>query len=495
MINPIDYLYFHARFNADAMATQRLGGGHTQVQLLALVRGIAFKLRRIGVRPGQVVVTCLKNPHTDWTLTLALMHEAAATCSNHGYTPLPKELPADLVITERTLPGFPVERQLVLDEAWLKDLPAVPGDFGPQAYASENSPFRLVLTSGTTGQSKIVAMSLDMLIKSCVYNHKPTAQLSKTFCFMALSTGLGIQMALVHYMKGAPFYHASSYAEVIQLIETCQIEGLVGSPIQLSGLIEELQRTTRRFTSLKSIYYGGGEAAPSLLNAMRRDLCPHVVCGYGSTEAGGVSRFQVHDPSLHPGMVGYVIPEAQVQIVNPADEVLPPGEEGLIRIRTIYMVHEYYNNPEETRRFFRDGWFYPGDRGKFLANGALILVGREGERINRGGIKIDPADIDRCVQDHPGVKDAAAFSFENLAGVEDVCVAIVVDDGFDIGGLQKHVFQTLGLDRNPSVFLRLAGIPRNQMGKALRKEMRERLGEGVRQMLRQRDSAAGPGQG
>ena len=281
-----------------------------------------------------------------------------------------------------------------------------------------------------------------------------------------------------------------SYQEAINLVDAFQLECITGSPIQIAGLVAELQRASRRLTSLKNVYYGGGEASPSLIDSMRRDLCVNVTCAYGSTEAGSTARFLVQDPDLQPGMVGYVVPEAEVQIVDPEDNVLGAGEEGIIRIRSSYMVQGYYNNPEETQRCFRDGWFYPGDRGRLLPSGALVLAGRSGELINRGGIKIDPMEIDRCLQDCHGVKDAAAFSFENLQNAEDVCVALVVEDGCDFGALRRHVAQVLGRDRSPAVFLRVQEIPRNQMGKPQRKQMREQLGENLRQILRRQGATS-----
>ncbi|HWQ10979.1 MAG TPA: fatty acid--CoA ligase family protein [Holophaga sp.] len=489
MKNPIEYLYFRTRYNGGAVATQRLGGGLSNAQFLAMVRGIACKLRNAGVGPRQLVVTCLKNPHTDWILTLALMHEAVVTCSNHGYTPLPAGLSPDLVITERVMPDVPAGSQLVIDEAWLRELPAVPGDFAAQRYEADDSLFRVVLTSGTTGQSKMVGLTLAQFLGNCAHNFSPTGGPSRTFCFLALSTQLGFKEAFIRYLWGAPFYYALSYQEAINLVDAFQIECITGSPIQIAGLVEELQRTSRRLTSLKNIYYGGGEASPSLINSMRRDLCTNVTCAYGSTEAGSTARFLVQDPDLQPGMVGYVVPEAEVQIVGADQEVLETGEEGLIRIRSTYMVQGYYNNPEETKRCFRDGWFYPGDRGRLLANGALVLAGRASELINRGGIKIDPAELDRCLQDCPGVKDAAAFSFENLQNTEDVCMALVVEDGFDFDALRSRVARMLGRDRSPAVFLRVQEIPRNQMGKPQRKQMREQLGENLRQILRRQGTA------
>ncbi|HWQ10980.1 MAG TPA: fatty acid--CoA ligase family protein, partial [Holophaga sp.] len=429
MKNPIEYLYFRTRFNGSAIATQRLGRGLSNTQFLALVRGVACKLRNAGVGPRQVVVTCLKNPHTDWILTLALMHEAVVTCSNHGFAPIPAGLSPDLVITEQAMPGVPAGSQLVIDDAWLRELPAVPGDFAAKAYEGEDSLFRIVLTSGTTGQSKIVAYAMDQLLKSCANNFSSTGGPSRSLCFLGLSTSRGFKEAFIRYLWGAPFYYAQTHPEAIDLVDAFQIECITGSPVQISDLITALRRSSRRLTSVQNVYYTGGEAAPSLINIMRQDLCPNVTCSYGSTEAGSAARFLVQDPDHQRGMVGYVVPEAEVQIVGPDDTVLGTGEEGLIRIRTSYMVQGYYNNPEETQRCFRDGWFYPGDRGRFLPGGALILAGRAGELINRGGVKIDPAALDRCVQDFPGVLDAAAFSFENLQNVEDLCVALTVAEG------------------------------------------------------------------
>jgi acyl-coenzyme A synthetase/AMP-(fatty) acid ligase len=305
-----------------------------------------------------------------------------------------------------------------------------------------------------------------------------------------LSTMLGYMNAFSSLLWGAPFFSASSYKEVINLIDAYQIECLSGSPKQLAGLIEEIQRTSKRLTSLAMVWYGGGEASPSLLNSMRRDLCSNVVCRYGSAEAGGVSMSSVHDPKRQRGMAGYVLPEVDVQIVDADHNSVGINEEGAIRIKTPSMVKGYLNNAVETNRSFRDGWFYPGDRGKLLENGFLILSGREDELLNLGGVKVDPVTIDYCIQEYDGVRDAAAFAFENHLGLEVFCVAIVVDKGFDINGLRKHLIHNLGREYNPSVFMCLKEIPRNQMGKPLRKQMRDQLGDDLRHQLRQQASPA-----
>ena len=64
------------------------------------------------------------------------------------------------------------------------------------------------------------------------------------------------------------------------------------------------------------------------------------------------------------GCVGFILPGVQVEIVN--------GDE--IRIKTPVMITEYVDNPSETAKHFRDGWFYPGDRGYLTKDNRLVIT-------------------------------------------------------------------------------------------------------------------------
>ena len=90
-----------------------------------------------------------------------------------------------------------------------------------------------------------------------------------------------------------------------------------------------------------------------------------------------------HEIVGSPGAVGFVTPGTAVQIVDRSGTVLPPGQEGLVRIRSDYAVDGYLGNPEETAQTFRDGWFYPGDIGTLGVDDLLIITGRE--QPTRGG--------------------------------------------------------------------------------------------------------------
>src|SRR5260221_12969000 len=87
---------------------------------------------------------------------------------------------------------------------------------------------------------------------------------------------------------------------------------------------------------------------------------------------------------------------------------LPPGVTGALRFRRKGMALEYFRNAEAPARFFRDGWFYPGDPGRIDAEGRLFIEGRVDDKRNIDGKKGEPTPIEQALEDHPAVAEAAA---------------------------------------------------------------------------------------
>lgn len=482
MHNLIDHLSFRARFQPEAVALQSLNDSVSYRMLLILVRQVARKLRDHGVRPGLVVMTCLPEKNVDWMVTLALFHEAVLTCSNHGYSQPPPELEVDYVVTDRNIDHFPPDQTIVIDSEWFKQDQTrdIDNDIGQKSYASEKSLCRLVLTSGTTGHRKVVPLALhevEARVRSYVSRW---ASYGEEVNAMALSTYGGFNVALGNLVAGTPLYYANSVDDLLSLLNQFQVGFLAGSPAQLAGLIDRLQKKSIRLTSLKAVRYGGGAASARLIGNIQSRLCPNVVDTYSSTEAGNTCACLAHTARDITGAAGYPLPEVELQVVDEQGAQLGFDQEGAVRVKTPYMVHEYFNNPEKTMESFRDGWFYPGDRGKILKDGLLVLCGRESELINRGGIKVDPGAIDHLICDFEGVEDAAVFGVENSSGIKELCAALVTTDQFRIRPLKESLLQRLGRDRTPGLFFRVKQIPRNQMGKPLRLELARMFEEAVK---------------
>lgn len=116
-----------------------------------------------------------------------------------------------------------------------------------------------------------------------------------------------------------------------------------------------------------------------------------------------------------------------VEIVGADGQPKPDGEEGRIRISSPYLVDSYLNDSTATQMHFRDGWFYPGDMGRFEANGALCVLGRRGDMVNIGGQKLFLADIDAALATAEGINRAAVFSNEILDTSERLLACVSLD--------------------------------------------------------------------
>ena len=472
MPNPIDHLVFRARAQPSRPALLWLDKGLSFDQLLEQVRMIAARLRRIGVRPGQIAVTCVPARRVDWALTLALHHEGVITCSNHGLGSTGIDDQVDWVFTVAPVPWVPNERQVLVDREWTEGTRAELADISPIDYGNEDSVVRLVLTSGTTGHAKAVPFTMRTWTLRQQSMPSYWSSVNRDLNLMGLSTVGGYFSAMTALVCGAPYFCEFSPERQWAMIRKRALVSLTGSPAQLAA-ISKLAANSESASarSLRIVRSGGGPLSQTLLENLRRRLCPTVLNVYGSTEVGGVCIMDATASDDAGTPAGYVRPGTAAEVVDDTGQPVPPGEDGSVRLRSPCMPAGYYGNEVETQRSFRDGWFYPGDRGRFLDNGLLVLGGRDLELINSGGVKVDPTPIESFLVDLQGVRDAAVFGVENDSGVQEVWAAVVLDDGFSVEGLHEQILARFGAGPVPVAYCRLAEIPRNQMGKPMRVQL------------------------
>ena len=118
-------------------------------------------------------------------------------------------------------------------------------------------------------------------------------------------------------------------------------------------------------------------------------------------------------------------PSHAIEVVDEDGRPLPPGSIGEVRVRSPFAAREYVGDPDTTSRAHRDGWFHLGDTGHLDADGFLYLAGRVDDRINVGGNKLYPFEIEEALLSHPDVADAAAVGIPS-ARHQEVPVAAVV---------------------------------------------------------------------
>jgi acyl-CoA synthetase (AMP-forming)/AMP-acid ligase II len=200
-----------------------------------------------------------------------------------------------------------------------------------------------------------------------------------------------------------------------------------------------------------------------------------VLNSYGITETGSwVAGTTVPDFTPEDGLIG--IPwGAVIRILKVGDTATPAfsvpecssGEEGYVWINTPALMKGYLGRDDLTAQVVSQGWFFPGDIGYVDDRGRLYLRGREREEINKGGMKVSPADIDAVAEKWEPVLDVCAFAVEDPLLGENVGIAFVLKEA-DEENLRKFVHwlqQHLAKHQMPQHWYLLDEIPRTSRGK------------------------------
>jgi long-chain acyl-CoA synthetase len=143
-----------------------------------------------------------------------------------------------------------------------------------------------------------------------------------------------------------------------------------------------------------------------------------------------------------------------------------------VRIRGPNLFQRYWNKPAETAAAFQDGWFDTGDLGRLDANGFLTLVGRKHDLIIVSGYNVYPQVVERVIGECPGVAECAVFGVVDEKRGESVAAAIVRSQPeLDEAAIAAWCGQRLVHYQQPRRIVFVESLPRNSLGKVLRREL------------------------
>ncbi|AUI59377.1 acyl-CoA synthetase [Amycolatopsis sp. BJA-103] len=194
---------------------------------------------------------------------------------------------------------------------------------------------------------------------------------------------------------------------------------------------------------------------------------------YGMTET--LMNCGVHATGdRRPGSVGPPVPGVELRLVDDSGEPLYGDTVGEIEVRGPNLFLGYLNRPEATEAALHDGWFRTGDMAVRDPDGYVRIVGRRAtDLIKSGGYKIGAGEIENALLEHPGVAEAAVTG-EPDEDLGERIVAWIVPDGVrpTAGELADHVAGLLSPHKRPRVVRYLEALPRNEMGKVLKRALR-----------------------
>ena len=462
-MNPVTRFFEHAERTPDAVAMVAGGGNLTYRQLADTVKRVAGRLTRDGITRG-TVVGIHTSVELDAVLILSLMQVGAV--SLRATEPVLRAYgdAVDVVIADGVVRGATGTRILTADGEFIEGL-ARQTPHTDIAELDGEDLCRVVFSSGTTGTPKGVPFTAEYLTRRIESARENWIPETPFMSLLGLDTVTGFQTFVWAMTNGETFFTVGDSAHNLGVIRTHRVAAIKTSPARLSELVEAAAKQSNE-TALSVI-----EVAGSLLPATLAKRCVDVLGVtptylYGSTEVGTVTRGTV-DPS-NPDMVGTIVTEIDAQIVDDDGELVPPGSEGILRFRKAGMPHQYWNAGTPTGYSgFRDGWFYPGDYGRIDEDRRLWLSGRRDDLVNAGGSKFNLGELDRWLQDCGLFDDAASFHFVTESGETQIGIGFVTKNPPSPKILTERLREFLP-DLRFAALVRVAEIPRNQLGKVNR---------------------------
>jgi long-chain acyl-CoA synthetase len=198
--------------------------------------------------------------------------------------------------------------------------------------------------------------------------------------------------------------------------------------------------------------------------------------GYGLTETAPVVTVNPRYGNHKPGTVGLPLPGVDVKIADDDEQELPMLEIGEVCVRGDNVMAGYYKRPEETKEAFTaDGWLKTGDLGFLDSDGYLTLVDRKKDLIIAKGLNIYPQEVEMALAAHPAVAEVAVVGVPDASGDESVRAFVVLEPESSLKPRELIAFArpSLASYKVPRDVVIVDELPKNALGKVLKRELRE----------------------
>jgi long-chain acyl-CoA synthetase len=265
---------------------------------------------------------------------------------------------------------------------------------------------------------------------------------------------------------------------VVQLLEQHQPTTFNAVPAMLASLNEIFRSRPLKTRSLKYVQVGGAPLDPQIAHEFARHTGTQVVEGYGLSECSPCVTTGLLDGTARLGTVGLPLPDTEVKIVDAdtGERWLPSGEVGELAVRGPQVMLGYWKNPTATAQTIRNGWLITGDLATIDDDGFVKIVDRKKDLIITSGFNVYPGDVEAVLRRFPGVADVAVVGVPNHATGELVKAVLVMNSSshFDRRAFDAFCKDNLSAQKRPKIVeVQTGDLPRNFLGKVLRRQLRE----------------------
>jgi acyl-CoA synthetase (AMP-forming)/AMP-acid ligase II len=353
----------------------------------------------------------------------------------------------------------------------------------------------LVYTAGTTGTPKAVILKHSSFCEFA-YNNLDPADMDyneSTLLSVPLYHVAGIQTAISGIYSGRTTVIQDQFESLdwMKLVQHYEINRVMLVPTMIKQIIDNENFDNYNFGSLNVITYGAAPMPISVLEeSFNKFKDAKFINAFGQTEtAATITALGPEDHDISGTedeksrklkrltSIGKPLPDIEVRIVDENGKEAPVNGVGEIVAKGERIMSGYWNNAKATMNVIKNGWLYTGDLGYRDEDGYIYLAGRAKDFIKRGGEMISPEEIEQLLYRHPNIEEVAVIGLPDIQWGEIVTAVIKCkkDKYLTDDDILAFCNDKLASFKRPEKIIFISELPRNSMGKILKKDLRDKF--------------------
>lgn len=363
----------------------------------------------------------------------------------------------------------------------------------PLEPARPGEPAVILMSGGTTGTPKGVVgthkgmvtagLQLRAWLKSAMHEWTDVIMVPLPLFHTYANTGVQ-SLALINHNALSLTPNPREPKEVLDEINQVKPHFICTVPTLLNSLLSHSMTRTGKvnWQSVKLCFSGAAALMAETQKRFEELTGGVIVEGYSLTEAQMAAIANPVKGAKKPGSVGMPLPDVEIIIVDPDDpsKALPLGESGEIVLKAPQLMQGYWQRPEESKEMIRfneagERLLFTGDLGYLDPDGYLFIVDRKKDLIKTSGYQVWPREIEEVISSHPAVHEVGVAGIPDKMRGEKAKAWIVLNHGASLteAEIKSWCRERLAPYKVPAKFEFVAELPKTQVGKVLRRALRE----------------------
>jgi amino acid adenylation domain-containing protein len=466
----------------------------TYAELASRAAGLARELKRLGLRRGERVVILLQNSPEAVISVFGTLAAGGVFSLINPSTKAEKlayilnNARASAIITEPRLAAVANEAASRAPSVTMQLVTPLELEDGARPEGGIDLDLAMIIyTSGSTGFPKGVMMTHANIVAAAtsITTYLESRADDVVLSVLPMAFDYGLYQALMCAKLGATLVLEKSFTYPAVVLERLRAEKVTGFPLVptlAAMLLQMKQLQPGMFPDLRYLTNTAAALPPAHILRLS-ELFPQarLYSMYGVTECKRCTYLPPEQLATRPASVGRPIPGSEAWIVDEAGERVPPGTVGELVIRGAHVMKGYWENEEATRHALRAGpypWenvLHTGDLFRADEEGYLYFVARKDDIIKTRGEKVSPREVENCLYELAGVREAAVIGVPDplLGNAVKAVLAIDPESGLNEREVIRHCAARLEDFMVPKHVEFRGELPKSENGKIARRQIAE----------------------